>query len=48
MSRFSPAVAGRELFSTIELSDVEDAGRRFLSTREARLTPPAPRIGFRA
>lgn len=48
MSRPSPSGTERELFSTIELSDVEDAERRFLSTREARLTPPAPRIGFRA
>ena len=48
MSRPSPSTSERELFSTIELGDVEDAERRFLSTREEKLAPSFPRIGFRA
>lgn len=48
MSLPSSSAPDRELFSTIELSDVEDAERRFLSPREAKLTPSFPRIGFRA
>lgn len=48
MSLPSSSAPDRELFSTIELSDVEDAERRFLSLREAKLTPSFPRIGFRA
>lgn len=48
MSLPSPSAPDRELFSTIELSDVKDAERRFLSPREAKLTPSFPRIGFRA
>ena len=49
MSRPSPSCSGRELFSTIELSDVKEAERSFLSNREVvKYTSHLPRIGFRA